>query len=317
MKKFLLGIMFLSIVVIENSYADWTITAGPFKLAGGEEQIFMRPEWSPNGNFLAFTGPRYQGLWVLELSSGKIRQISDEPAAGFGFQWSESGTAIATRVAAYENRKRLNALKIFDLQTAETIIISDFEAVRKGLPRWTDNDRQVYAESDGELRFFESGMNMAADSKSPVKTLPFLKNGKIALGSLTEEKVQIFDPLEGKRYINLAVSPDGRKIAFEVVGGNLYVMSIDGSALVDLGIGYRPRWSPDSQYLVYMVTYDDGYEYIASDLFTIKIDGSEKTNLTATDDILEMNPGWSPDGKRVAFDVLNEGAIYMVIIDKR
>ena len=34
--------------------------------------------------------------------------------------------------------------------------------------------------------------------------------------------------------------------------------------------------------------------------------------VTHTDDKLEMNPSWSPDGKRIAFDVMDEGAIYIV-----
>ena len=96
----------------------------------------------------------------------------------------------------------------------------------------------------------------------------------------------------------------------------MYVMNIDGTALTDLGIGYRLKWSPDSHYLTYMITKDNGEAIISSDIYYIKIDGTEKTNLTNTDDIIEMNPDWSPDGKKIAFDVPSKGAIYTIEISK-
>ena len=64
-----------------------------------------------------------------------------------------------------------------------------------------------------------------------------------------------------------------------------------------------------------MITEDDGYRFTQSDIYTIKIDGSDKTNLTNTNDILEMNPSWSPEGNRIVFDNYNEGSIYVVEVE--
>ena len=137
---------------------------------------------------------------------------------------------------------------------------------------------------------------------------------KIGVRAVFTENVHFLNPFVGERYINLEVSPDGTKLVFEVVGGHFYIMNTDGSGLKDLGIGYRPQWSPNSQYLVYMVTEDDGHRYSKSDLYIIKTDGTEKTRLTRTENIIEMNPTWSPDGDKIAYDVLGEGAIYRVQI---
>jgi Tol biopolymer transport system component len=99
------------------------------------------------------------------------------------------------------------------------------------------------------------------------------------------------------------------------MSGNMYVMNADGTGLIDLGKGYRPQWAPDGEYLVYMITQDDGHQLLASDLYVIRCDGREKTQLTATTDKLEMNPSWS-GGKKIAFDVMHEGAIYVLEISK-
>ena len=107
-------------------------------------------------------------------------------------------------------------------------------------------------------------------------------------------------------------SPDGGRVAFEVVGGNLFVVSLDGSGLVDLGPGHRPTWSPDGQWVAFVVTEDDGEAFTAADLWAARADGSGRTRITQTPDRLEMNPAWSPDGGRIAYDDVADGALYVL-----
>jgi Tol biopolymer transport system component len=99
------------------------------------------------------------------------------------------------------------------------------------------------------------------------------------------------------------------------MGGNMFVMNIDGTNLIDLGKGNRPRWSFDSKKIIYMITEDDGHDFIASDIFIINADGTQKKNLTDTTKLIEMNPNFAPDCKSFVFDVVNDGSIYLMNIE--
>jgi Tol biopolymer transport system component len=141
----------------------------------------------------------------------------------------------------------------------------------------------------------------------------FLTEQAIGRASLLEEEIRRVQPFEeAATLINLAVSPDGAKVAFERMGGDLYVMDADGTDLVDLGPGHRPAWSPDGEWVVYMITQDDGERFTASDLYAVRADATQRTQLTDTPDRFEMSPAWSPDGRTIAFEALNEGRVYLL-----
>ena len=293
------------------------VVGEPVKLIGEEGILFMRPVWSLDGLQIAFTEPRYQGLWVMNADGSGVKQITDEPAAGFGFEWSSDSKAIVSRVAKYEGRYRYNAIRLFDLESNESKLLSDYRTFMPGLPHWADADEKVYMFNRGKLEIFDSGKK-SNSLQQPLasKQICFLKDDHIAIGNIETKNYRVLVPIKGQQYINLIVSPDGSKVAFEVLGGNLFVMNINGTGLVDLGKGHRPQWAPDNQHLVFMITIDDGYSYLYSDIYVIKIDGTDKVKLTTTDDKLEMNPSWSPDGKKIAFDVMDEGAIYVIEVAK-
>jgi Tol biopolymer transport system component len=94
-------------------------------------------------------------------------------------------------------------------------------------------------------------------------------------------------------------SPDGRRILFQSIDDDLYVVDKDGSNLQQLTddpeIDEAARWSPDGTLIVFESARDGNNE-----IYVMDPDGGNVTRITnnlATDE----GPTWSPEGQRIAF----------------
>lgn len=56
--------------------------------------IVAAPLPSPDGRFLAFTGPSFEGLWLLDLQAGNTFRLTDQKGAGFRPAWSPDGHTL-------------------------------------------------------------------------------------------------------------------------------------------------------------------------------------------------------------------------------
>jgi TolB protein len=109
-----------------------------------------------------------------------------------------------------------------------------------------------------------------------------------------------------------AWSPDGRRIAFASTraGGQLpyiWVMNADGSnphALTRRLTGEYPAWSPNGKQIAFVTNQpvrQDGF-----DVAVVDADGRNAHRITHND-IYEMGPAWSRDGKWIAYHAGNGG----------
>lgn len=286
----------------------------PIYITGSLNDISMNPTFSPDGKKIAYTKSGYTGIWIYDLSTKSTKQITDEQAAGFGYKWSSDSKSILSRVAKYENMNRLNAVKIFDVETDQQIQLTEFRTRMPFMPEWSEQDTKVIIPSKNGVEVYSTGKLYKLNPSAP-KIDAYIIGDKIGTRNASTNEEKIIEPLKDVQVINLISSPDKKKLAFEVMGGNMYSMNIDGTNLIDLGKGHRPRWSSDSKKIIYMITEDNGDNYTASDIYTINADGTQKKNLTNTNDRIEMNPCFSPDGKAIVFDVYNDGSIYLMNIE--
>lgn len=276
------------------------------------EHYFIAPKWSPDGKIIAVSGEKYTGIYLISFPDGEINVLTEESAAGFGMEWSHSGNEIASRIARFEDNRRYNSVAIFEVTIGTKRLISDFTTVLPGTPKWTQNDRYIFLNGSDRFRLYSTAkVDLKGESISlPEEKAVFVMKDKLKLRDISSQTEHPINAPEG-RIINLTVSPDGKKMAYEVMGGHLWASDTDGGNLIDLGWGYAPVWAPDNKKIAYMVTTDDGHRYISSDIFVVNADGTGKVIVTDTEDIIEMHPSWSPDGKWIAYDTV-KGQIYII-----
>jgi tricorn protease len=101
-------------------------------------------------------------------------------------------------------------------------------------------------------------------------------------------------PLIGAR--SLALSPDGKKIAFSYQGDVWVAPSNGGRAIpvtTNVEMDDNPVWSPDGSYLAFASNRTGNW-----DIFTVPADGGDPTQLTYHTGA-DVPTDWSPDGKYI------------------
>ena len=98
-------------------------------------------------------------------------------------------------------------------------------------------------------------------------------------------------------WTNVDVSPDGRTLAFDLLG-DLYTMPITGGRAARLtgGLAFdgQPHFSPDGTKLLFVSDRSGG-----DNLWTISLDGRDTTQISKGNDFLFTSPEWTPDGRYV------------------
>lgn len=99
-------------------------------------------------------------------------------------------------------------------------------------------------------------------------------------------------------WMSLDVSPDGKTIAFDMLG-DIYTIPIEGGQAQSINSGLawsmQPRFSPDGSEIAF--TSDAGG---GDNIWIMDADGANARQLTQEDFRLLNNPYWSPDGQYIA-----------------
>ncbi len=95
-------------------------------------------------------------------------------------------------------------------------------------------------------------------------------------------------------WMNIDISPDGKRIVFDMLG-DIFVMPAEGgeAKVLRSGMAYeiQPRFSPDGNQILF--TSDAGG---GDNIWVMNSDGSEARQITSEDFRLLNNAAWSPDG---------------------
>ncbi|MGH8235375.1 MAG: S41 family peptidase [Rhodanobacteraceae bacterium] len=148
--------------------------------------------------------------------------------------------------------------------------------------------------ADGRTIAFERdfGIWTVDTATGNARPVPITLAGAVA-GPENQHKTQRED------FSDLALSPDGKKVAF-IAHGDIYAAAADkGGDSVRVtranGVAYGIAWAPDSSRIVYGAFRDDGEH-----LYLYDFDTGKETQLTqGTGE--DTAPAFSPDGKSLAF----------------
>ncbi|HUG33736.1 MAG TPA: protein kinase [Anaerolineales bacterium] len=112
-------------------------------------------------------------------------------------------------------------------------------------------------------------------------------------------------------------SPDGTRIIYQTNEGgdqDLAIVNISNKNtefLTDNNCNdWAPVWSPAGDWIVFYSDCDG-----ERNIYKIREDGSNRTQLTSTSGSYSWFPAWSPDGKRITFSSNRTGKFYIYVMD--
>jgi WD40 repeat protein len=241
---------------------------------------------SPDGSQIA-VGRYLAGqinVWVVNATTGAMRQITDCPQAGacnhnpsdgftFPMQWSPDGQEIFFIRPGKKGKGALLGTVRPDGSDQTELKIPGPETAY-----WSPDGRQLAVDAANGIYI--------ADAAGTVTKLPKL-------------------PEQG----TIAWSPDSRELAVAVGGDfhatatGIYTIDTDGKALTRLAADRAlvPAWSPDGKQLAYSGW--PGREGVMG-IWTINADGSDRRLIYKNRPYLggvDSGPSWSPDGRQLAF----------------
>lgn len=276
MKKSLL--LFSAIMLSAGSLMAQSRANGEPRLLIKSAQSLMAPVWSPDGSKIAVTGDNFIGIWVANADGSNLNQVSEALGAGYKMNWQDAQTIVSTPYTV-ENSLRMVRIENVNVETAE---ISEVAPAQRGF--------------------------------RPSKVMKNVNLLRIMCDQ-PAEATRLIPSLEqyaGKMVLNPALSPDGKKIAFQIVSYGLFVCDVDGANLKSFGKGAYPSWAPNSRDLMFARIQDNGERFTASDLFSVNTETGVEENLTPNSDVIPITLSVSPDGSKVAFDNDVDGNIYVV-----
>ncbi|HEY9594453.1 MAG TPA: DPP IV N-terminal domain-containing protein [Spirochaetia bacterium] len=174
-------------------------------------------------------------------------------------------------------------------------------------PSFTADGQHIVYESAGSLWMIRSdgagGKRKIPGSGVGQDVNPDVNKDNILVFTSVQQKALTANQLDYQAKLRAAgYSDDSVKEQMKAAGmpvERTYVVwtsTLDGGSLTQLREGTYPRWSPDGTHIVFV--HQD-------DIWSIKADGTELTQLTSTKDIQEGLPSYSADGKSICF-VSNE-----------
>lgn len=293
-RDILFGILFLLPVFgLQAQRIDVTETV----IIPTEESRYMAPQFSPDGEKILFTEFGYKGLWLYDLKQKALIQLNDYTGAGYEPAFTEDGKKVVFRVDEYRDNRKYSSLAIQAIGEKKANFL--IRNVRRLSPPVLLKNRSLVYRKNSDVCVYNFESKMETQSVTVQGIYGYVENQKIIL--IQDGTRQELAPLPSRDYIWFSLSPDNTKMVFTIVGGDTYVTDAGGNILKVIEKANAPQWSPDGRWILFMTDEDDGHVITASEIWAYHLEKNRKIQITATKDIHEMYPVWSPGMKQIAY----------------
>lgn len=219
----------------------------------------------------------------------QVRRLTDQPQNEYilGFSLLPDGKSLATSILEeYEDEGKIRHRA--NLWTLDSSVAG---APRRAVTNGDFFDITPNASVDGETLYFSTTRN----GRLGVWSLN-MKN-MVGLKTLTSANTADYSP---------AVGPDGKEIVYSAVLPNgaasayLWTKNADGSGMPSqLREGYNAVWSPDGSKVLFV---KGSQEKGQARIWTMDANGGNPTQISiGSGKYNDIDPRWSPDGKRIVF----------------
>ncbi len=139
MKKSVLLMAVVLLIGIAFRASDRTGGGG----TGPVPDRFFNPSWSPDGKYLAFTGPHHKGLYVLAPRTGNEVIVVSDLGSGYRFNWSPDGKKLGFKDFEIKADGRyLQIPSVYEIGTGRVTRLTDpVEAA--GVPSFSEDGKTV------------------------------------------------------------------------------------------------------------------------------------------------------------------------------
>ncbi len=272
-----------------------------------KDGTFYHPLISPDGKLLLMSKENCQGLWIKDLSNGRIKRITNASGAGLDPVFSFDGNEIFFRENKIINGKIFSSLKSYNLKKQQVSLKEDNIRDLKIL-KTTNNFSKSYLKQN-EFVQIPSSTSLSKSNSDDISVS--VDMNKIVLYQNGVKKY--LAPAGDGYYIWPSISPDKTKLLFTLAGKGTYVSDLNGNILRKVGYANFPSWSPDGNWILFMKDLDNGTIITSSEIYIANINTGKYFNLTENQNEISLYPTWGNSINEVYYHTDN-GVIRKITI---
>ena len=233
---------------------------------------------------------------IYLIEDKELKEIVATPGCGRYFSVSADGSKVGFKIINPEGMQvpamyDLTTEKISELSTAVNLC-GQVSFSNNGKIAFTIG-KDLCVMNGGNIQKYKLSAYSNIAPISPDGNFAIFNNDKDQLFVMdisSNQIVQITDGLYGYAYP--VWSPDGSKVLFSKLSGELMIWDKTNNKTFSAGAGENASWSDDSQYIIFDRPSVDNFEFKGSDIYLAKFDGSKIINLTNTPDVNEISPSF-------------------------